>query len=75
MPRGKARSVPIASTALLVLRVWREEDSQVPLRAEIRMTRDISAGFERNLTVTDVDAACRVIVEWLVAIAENHTAA
>jgi len=45
------------------------------LRAEIRMTRDMSAGFERNLTVTDVDAACRVIGEWLAAIAENHPAA
>jgi hypothetical protein len=57
--------VPTESSALLVLRVWREEESPIPLRAEIRMTRDVAAGFEKSLTVTDVDSVVRLVRDWL----------
>jgi hypothetical protein len=32
--------------ALLTIRAWCEEGSSNPLRAEIRMTRDVSTGYQ-----------------------------
>lgn len=32
--------------ALLTIRTWLEEGSSDPLRAEIRMTSDVSSGFQ-----------------------------
>jgi hypothetical protein len=36
---------------LLTIRAWREDGSDHPLRAEIRLTNDVSAGFQHQLTV------------------------
>jgi hypothetical protein len=34
------------AVALLTIRAWCEEGSSDPLRAEIRMTSDVSSGFQ-----------------------------
>lgn len=52
-------------TGLLVIRVWLEERSQQPLRAQIRLTTEVSTGFEPAMTLTEVDAACQVVRDWL----------
>jgi len=52
-------------TALLVIRAWRESASPVPLRAELRVARDVSAGFERRVTLTDADAVSEIVRQWL----------
>jgi hypothetical protein len=58
--------MPIGSTGLLIIRAYLETDSPVPLRAEIRLTSDVSAGIERALTVVDVDRVAEVVRSWLV---------
>jgi hypothetical protein len=52
-------------TGLLVIRVWFEEEAQRPLRAQIRSTTDVATGFERAMTVAEVDAACEAVRGWL----------
>ena len=39
--------------ALLTIRAWREEGSSNPLRAEVRMTGDVSSGFQILRAVAD----------------------
>jgi hypothetical protein len=39
--------------ALLTIRTWCEEGSSNPLRAEIRMTSDVSSGFQTAWTVAE----------------------
>jgi hypothetical protein len=58
-------------TALLVLRVWIEHGSTLPLRAYIRETIDVSVGFERTSTLTDVEAAVDAVRVWLEALLED----
>ena len=53
-------------TGLLVLRVWTENGSSEPLRVDVRHTYDLSRGFGRTLTLTDIDlvlAAVRTFLE------------
>jgi hypothetical protein len=42
-------------TGLMVLRVWTEDGSSEPLRVDVRQTFDLSRGFRRTLTLTDID--------------------
>ena len=58
-------------TGLLVIRAWRESDSPVPLRAEIRVARDVSEGFQQRLTVTDAESVTRVVMDWLDLVLQN----
>ena len=57
-------------TALLVIRVSVERGSLLPLRAYIRETSDVSLGFERFSTVTDVEAALGIVRAWLESVLE-----
>lgn len=52
-------------TALLIIRAWIEEGSSEPLRAQIRLTADISSGFERTLTLARAGAVYATVQEWL----------
>ncbi|MER7192857.1 hypothetical protein [Streptomyces flaveolus] len=54
-----------SSTGVMIIRVWVEEGSAQPLRAHVRVTADIASGVERSMTLTRVDAVCRMIQEWL----------
>jgi hypothetical protein len=58
--------MPIGSTGLVIIRAYLETDSPAPLRAEIRLTSDVSAGIERQLTLVDVDRVAEVVRSWLV---------
>jgi hypothetical protein len=69
--------MPIDSTGLLIIRAYLETESSTPLRAVIRLTSDVSAGIERELTLVDVDRVAEVVRSWLVedilkTLAGNH---
>jgi hypothetical protein len=53
------------NTGLLIIRAYVETGSTAPLRAEIRLTSDVSAGFERSLTLGDKDVVAEVVRRWL----------
>jgi len=55
----------IARTGLLIIRAHCEETSPQPLRAHIRLTTDISSGFEASMTLTQVAAVSRTVETWL----------
>lgn len=55
-------------TSLLIIRAWMEEGSPEPLRAQIRLTSDVSSGFERTLTLAQADAVCATVQEWLAEV-------
>jgi len=61
-------------TALLVLRVWIEHGSTLPLRAYIRETSDVSHGFERISTHTEVEVAVQSVRTWLEALIAEDAA-
>ncbi len=52
-------------TGLLIIRAWVEPGSSSPLRAQIRLTTDVSKGFERSLAVTEIEAATAAVAAWL----------
>ncbi len=51
--------------ALLIVRAWVERGSTRPLRAKIRLTKDVSNGFEKTATVTSPEAGAEMVKEWL----------
>ena len=55
-------------TGLLIIRAWVEEGSSEPLRAQVRVTSDVSAGFERELTFVRADDVSATVKEWLTDI-------
>jgi hypothetical protein len=57
--------MPTSRTGLLIVRVWVEEGSSEPLRAHIRLTTDVSAGFEEGMTLSQVPAVCQAVETWL----------
>jgi hypothetical protein len=52
-------------TGLMVLRVWTEEGSTEPLRVDVRQTYDLSRGFRRTLTLTDIDLVLSAVRTFL----------
>jgi hypothetical protein len=52
-------------TGLLIIRAWIERDSGKPLRAHLRTTTDVSKGFDREFTITDVPATTAAVEKWL----------
>ena len=57
--------MPASRTGLLIIRAWIEEGSSEPLRAHIRLTTDVSSGFEDSLTLSQVPAVCEAVATWL----------
>jgi hypothetical protein len=45
-------------TSLLIIRAWLEDGSSEPLRAQVRLTGDVSKGFERTVNLTSIQAVC-----------------
>jgi hypothetical protein len=62
------------STGLLIIRAYLEAGSPAPLRAEIRLTSDVSTGFERTVTLADRELVARVVRDWLDNILEGPLA-
>jgi hypothetical protein len=54
-----------SGTGLLIIRAYLETGSLSPLRAEIRLTSDVSAGIERTFTLVDRDRVSEVVRLWL----------
>jgi len=55
-------------SALLIIRAWVEPGSEEPLRAQLRMTGDVSMGIERTVTLARPDEVCAAVREWLAAV-------
>ena len=52
---------------LLIIRTWIEPGSSEPFRANIRLTTDVSGGFERSLTLAGAEDVLATVEEWLAA--------
>ena len=52
-------------TGLLIIRAWVEPGSSAPLRAQLRLTTDVSWGFDRSLTVGREEAVLQAVQAWL----------
>jgi len=52
-------------TAVLIIRAWFEPHPTSPLRATIRRTTDVAAGFETSESLADADAVAQVVRTWL----------
>jgi hypothetical protein len=55
-------------TGLLIIRAWTEPGSSEPLRVQVRLSTDVSAGFARTLTLAGAEAVCATVQEWLADI-------
>jgi hypothetical protein len=51
--------------ALLTIRAWCEDGAGHPLRAEIRLTRDVSCGFQEQLTVAHTEKVMETVHAFL----------
>ncbi|HWG72635.1 MAG TPA: hypothetical protein VG184_01125 [Acidimicrobiales bacterium] len=52
-------------TGLLIIRTWIEEGSTEPIRAHLRISTDVSVGFERTLILTRAEDVCAAVQKWL----------
>ena len=57
--------MPAPLTGLFIIRAWIEDGSSEPLRAHIRLTTDVSSGFDDSMTLSQVPAVCEVVETWL----------
>jgi hypothetical protein len=55
-------------TGLLIIRAWIEEGSSEPLRAQVRITNDVSSGFERTFELARAELVVAAVQEWLADI-------
>ena len=55
-------------TGLLIIRAWIEAESSEPLRAQIRLSTDVSAGFQRTLTFSRAEDVSAAVREWLAEV-------
>ena len=59
------------TTGLLIIRAWIEAGSAKPLRAQIRLTADVSAGMTKELTLADAASVTGEVEAWLKDIMLN----
>ena len=57
--------MPANRTGLLIVRAWIESGSSNPLRAQIRLTTDVAAGFQTEVTLADVAGVAAAVEAWL----------
>jgi hypothetical protein len=60
--------MPSHRTGLLIIRAWVEEGSREPLRAQVRVTGDISSGIERTVALIHSDGVMELVDDWLQGI-------
>jgi hypothetical protein len=63
-----------SGSGLLVIRAYLEPKSSSPLRAEIRLTGDVSAGMARTINLVDADDVAQVVRDWLNKILDGPAA-
>jgi hypothetical protein len=73
MLHGHSQPVTTFRTGLLIIRAWVEPGSSSPLRAQIRLTTDISQGFRPALTVAEKEAVVEAVQAWLSEILANSS--
>jgi hypothetical protein len=66
-PSPPHRSVKAKGGAhgLLIIRAWVEEGSDERLRAEVRITNDVSAGIQRTVTLARAEEVRATVEAWL----------
>jgi hypothetical protein len=52
-------------TGLFIIRAWVEPGSSSPLRVQIRLSTDVSSGFERSVTIAQTDTVVEAVQAWL----------
>jgi hypothetical protein len=57
--------MPLDFTGLMIIRAWVEPGSSKPLRARIRLTRDVGAGFQGEVTLADLPSVSATVEMWL----------
>jgi hypothetical protein len=60
-------------TGLVVIRVWQEPESSMPLRVEVRGTVDVRIGMGHPRWFASPDEVCTAVRAWLEAIEEPGT--
>lgn len=60
--------MPNHRTGLLIIRAWVEAGSAEPLRAQVRVTGDISGGIERTVALVQSDTVMELVDAWLQGI-------
>lgn len=51
--------------SLLIVRTWREDGSDRPFRAQIRIAMDVSSGLAATVSVADPDHAMAIVRAFL----------
>ena len=49
----------------MIIRAWVEPGSARPLRAHLRFTTDVSAAFDREVTLAAIEDVSSTVQEWL----------
>jgi hypothetical protein len=62
---GQSQFMTRTRIGLLIIRAWVEPGSSSPLRAQIRLSTDVTDGFERSLMVSQEDVAIQAVRDWL----------
>jgi len=57
--------MPLNQTGLLIIRAWTEHGSSKLLRAHVRFTTDVTAGFTSEVTLADLGAVSATVETWL----------
>jgi hypothetical protein len=66
----RSRSAVTATrTGFFIIGAWVEPGSSVPLRAQIRLTTDVSIGFERSLTIAQSETVVEAFQAGLLEMA------
>ena len=63
--------MPFEQVGLMIVRVWAEPESSVPLRAVLRSTTDISSGLQLQLTLSVIEDVCEAVRSWLTEIVRS----
>jgi hypothetical protein len=53
------------ATGLLIIRAWVERGSTHPLRAQVRLTADVTAGFDGVITLCRPEDVSLAVDKWL----------
>ena len=49
----------------MIIRVWSEDGSAVPLRAQVSVTHDVEGGIERTMTLVHAADVTQVVDDWI----------
>lgn len=69
--RAGTGAMTTGATGLVIIRAWVDQESSEPLRAQVRFSRDVSAGFDRTLAFTRAENVAAVVQEWLTGMVSD----